>query len=453
LIISVAQCLAVLGAGLVLLLLAWRRPGWVVCGAISTAVLLDCFQIGAGGVEMGVNLYLDDAAGAALLLTGVLVLVRHRKGIPLDAVPCTVLLGLVALNFTRGISAFGLKPAGNGARNAFTFAVPALAIMLLGPIVSVEKGRLARWFGWAGCILCLIAALRWAGVLPMPVELRDDLRVVVRALPAEYAMVIGQAFIAVVYLQITGRRAGWWWAAAGMLGVVTVFLQHRSVWVATAAGLGWLAVRTARSFPVPWLCVAAAGVVGLGLFVVVDPTFATAVGELVSGNIQEAQSDRSTWAWRVQGFVEATDRVFADDTTDMLLGPPAGWAANSNASAASIYIHDRYVDTLAFYGVFGLAVLLLWLGVLARRASQGRQLGGSGGRGSPLLQALLLSELLYLVPYFGGILHGAALGLIWLAAGRTLSPRTGCLVLVRTVSPCERETAIGVSRRWERLPS
>ena len=227
-----------------------------------------------------------------------------------------------------------------------------------------------------------------------------------------------------------------------MFAVVTIFLQHRSVWVATAAGLAWLAIRTSRSFTVAWLSVAAAGAVTLGLVVIADPNVATTVESLVSGNVQEVQSRGSTWEWRVQGFAEATDRAFASDVTDMVIGPPAGWAANSNASFASIHIHDRYVDTLAFYGVFGLAVLLAWVVVLAKRVGQGQQLGGSGGSGSPLLQALLLSELLYLVPYFGGMLQGAALGLIWLAASRTLSPRTGRVVLLRAVSPCERETAM-----------
>ena len=441
-IIAIAQYFAVLGVGLLLLLVMWHRPGWVVCAAISISALLDCFGVGASGADLGVNLYTDDAAGAVLLLTGFLVLIRYRKGVPRDAMPCAVVLALVALNLARGVSAFGLKPAGNSARNLLMFAAPALTLMLLRPVVDLAPGRLARWFGWVGCVLCAIAALRWAGILPMPIEMEDTLRDVARALPSDYAIVIGQAFIAVVYLQISGGRAGWWWAVAGMFAVVTIFLQHRSVWVATAAGLGWLAIRTARSSTERWLVFAAAGVVALGLVVAADPNIATTVEALTSASILETQGEKSTWEWRVQGFAEATDRVFASDVTDTVIGPPAGWAANSGASFASIHIHDRYVDTLANYGVFGLAVLLLWLGVLARRASHGRQLGRSGGSGSPLLEALLLSELLYLVPYFGGILQGAALGLIWLAASRTLSPRTGRVVLLRAVSPCERETAM-----------
>ena len=446
-IIAFAQYFAILVAGLVLFLLMWHRPGWAISATISLAALLDCFQVGARGVDMGVNLYIDDAAGAVLLLTVFVVLIRHRKGIPLDAVPCALLLALVALNFTRGLGAFGLRAAGNYTRNLSMFAVPAFAIMLLRPVVSVETRRLARWLGWAGIILCAIAVLRWAGVLSMPVELEDNLREVVRALPSDYAMVIGQAFIAVIYLQIVGRRAGWWWAVAGMLGVAIIFLQHRSVWVATAAGLGWLAVRTARSCPVPWLSVAATGAVAMGLVVVADPTVATTVTSVVSANALETQGERSTWEWRVQGFVEATDRVFAGDATDMVIGPPAGWAANSNASFASKHIHDRYVDTLANYGVFGLATLIVWLGVLAKRASRGRGRTTTkrfrGESDSPLLQALLLSELVYLIPYFGGVLQGASLGLIWLATQHKGLPlETGHFAQVRTVSQRTNEFAV-----------
>jgi hypothetical protein len=417
---TAVQFLAFLAAVLLLLPVIWHRPGWVAFAAISGAVLLDCFEVGTAGASMGVNLYTDDAACVLLLLTGFVMLLRYRRALGRDLVPCLILLALVALNFSRGVNAFGVKPAGNGARNLFMFTAPALTLMLLRLIIPLSPARLARWFAWAGCALCLIAILRWAGILPMPVGLEDNLREVVRTLPSDYAIVVGQAFIAVIYLQIAERTTNWWWAVSGMLGIVTIFLQHRSVWVATAAGLGWLAVRTAQSSTLRWLSLAAVGVVALGLVIIVDPNSATTVQSLISVNAQEVQSQDSSWQWRVQGFTEATDRVFAGDATDMLIGPPAGWAAKTDASFASTHIHDRYVDTLAYYGVFGLAVLLVWLGMLAKRTFQSRRPPAtkrlSHDAGSTFLQALLVSQIVYLVPYFGGILQGTVLGLLWVAA-------------------------------------
>jgi hypothetical protein len=152
------------------------------------------------------------------------------------------------------------------------------------------------------------------------------------------------------------------------------------------------------------------------------PEIGERVERLVVANVQEAQGDTSTWKWRVQSYREATDRLLTSGATDTLIGPPAGWAANSNASFASTHIHSRYIDTLAFYGTLGFAVLLLWFGVIAKRV--GRPIRLVSGRrvrdhaGAPLLEALLLSELVYLVPYAGGLLQGTVLGLVWVAANQ-----------------------------------
>ena len=419
---SVVQNLALVALGLLCLTLIWRWPGWVAFVTISAAALLDCLQIGTSGVSLGVSLYIDDAAVVILLLAGFLVLLRDHRGLPSDAIPCALLLALVALSFGRGVGAFGLKAAGNSARSLFIFTASAAAVMVLRPVFRLDAGRLARWLGWAGYALSAIAILRWEGALPMPAELEETLRDVVRALPADYAFMIGLALIAVLYLQIADRSTALGWLAAAAFIVVTILLQHRSVWVATAAGVGWLSVRTARSSALRWLAVAAVGAGALSVAALAFPEIGERVERLVVANVQEAQGDTSTWKWRVQSYREATDRLLTSGATDTLIGPPAGWAANSNASFASTHIHSRYIDTLAFYGTLGFAVLLLWFGVIAKRV--GRPIRLVSGRrvrdhaGAPLLEALLLSELVYLVPYAGGLLQGTVLGLVWVAANQ-----------------------------------
>jgi len=142
---------------------------------------------------------------------------------------------------------------------------------------------------------------------------------------------------------------------------------------------------------------------------------------IVTTNVQEAESRNSTWAWRVAGYEEATDRLFSSQPVDILIGPPAGWAADlMREHFASTAIHSRYVSTLAFYGIVGSAALLLWFGMLAKRIGwPTRSPHGRPARdhaGTILLEALFLSELVYMVPYSGGILESAVLGLIWVAA-------------------------------------
>jgi hypothetical protein len=412
---------ALLVAGLLLLYAAWHRPGWVVFVALSAAALLDLFQIGTDGVSLGVTLYIDDAACVVSLGTGLLMLKKYPKNFPRDAIPCLILLGFVVLNAGRGASAFGLKAAGNGVRDLFFFLTPALAIMLLRPAFRLDAVRLARWLGWAGFCLSGVALLRWAGLLPIPIGLEDSFREVVRVLPSDYAIIVGLAFIAAIHFSLVERRSALWWIGAAMLGVIALALQHRSVWVATAAGLAWLAYRALRISPARLLAVGATASVAMCVILVAAPRVLNSAREMVTVNVEEAESENSTWEWRVEGYQEATDRLFASDLVVILIGPPAGWAADLVLEdIASTIIHSRYIDTLANYGVVGFAVLLVWFGMLTKRvgwpAKPSRSAPERGHTEATLLEALLLSALVYLVPYYGSILEGAVLGLIWVAA-------------------------------------
>jgi hypothetical protein len=423
--------LVILVAGLICLLLVWYRPTWGVFAAISIAGLLDCFDVAtpadaaasAASSGGGLNIYADDVACAMLLLTGLLLLIRHRKGMSRDEMPGLFLMILITLSVGRGVGIYTLKQAGNSARNLLTFVTPALAIMMLRPVLRLDAGRLSRWFGWAGSCLCAIALLRWAGVLAIPLTTSSewDVREVVRVLASDYAIVVGQAFIAAIFILVDERRRGWWWwAGAAMFGAVTLALQHRSVWVATAAGVAWLAFRTGRLSPTRWLGLGATAVVGLGFIMIADPAIMISAREIVDTGVNETQDQHSTWAWRVQGYTEATDRVLASGTIDLLIGPPAGWAANTLAGFASTHIHSRFVDTLAYYGLLGASALIVWFVMLIQRCRRRAQILSKRqvlSRGSAaLLQALVISQIVYLVPYFGGILQGSVVGLLWLAA-------------------------------------
>ncbi len=435
-IFAIGLQLVFLAVGVLGLLVIWHRPGWVAFAAISSAAVLDCLELGTGGLDLGVNVYVDDVACLVLLLTGLLLLIRYRKGISRDAVPALLLLGLLALVFVRGVSTFGLRQAGNSVRSLLVFTAPALALMMLQPVLRLDAGRLARWIGWAGFCFCVIALLRWAGALPTPVALQDDLREVGRALGSNDASVVGQAFIAAIYLLVVERRKGWWWwAGAGVFGLVTLGLQHRSVWVATAAGAAWLLLRTGRESPVRWLALGGIASGALCFLMIAAPGVLEKAGDIGATDLAHVADPHSTWAWRTKGYAEATDRLLADGALDVSIGPPAGWAARvEGGSFASTHIHSRYVQTLAFNGVVGASVLLVWFVVLIRR-SWGpvhilSRIQPGSQRNRALLQAILFSELVYLVPYSGGILQSALLGLLWIAATQG-APQSRCRQPVR----------------------
>lgn len=428
--VTVVLLSVLVAAGLLLLRVAWHWPGWVIFAVLSVATLLNLLFFQSNGVYIGVHIHIDDIASIAFLGISFLLLIRYRKSFPRDVVPCLVLIALAALSFSRGFGTFGLEEAGNTPRLLLSFTTPALAIMLLRPAFRLDVVRLTRWIEWAGLCLSAAALLRWAGLLPTPVEFQDNLREVVRTLPSDEAIIVGQAFIAAIYLQLVERRSAWWWASAGVLGGLCFALQHRSVWVATAAGLAWLALRTFRLLPERWLGFGATAGVALCLIMVAAPTsLVESAHKMATNNVQEVQSEDSTWAWRVEGYNEAIARLLASEPLDILIGPPAGSIATSNGSQASMAIHSRYIDVLAYYGIVGFTVLLLWFGMLARRVGwPAKSLHGrpvSDHVGTVLLEALLLSEMVYLLAYYGTILQGSLLGLIWAAAMQNnISSRT-----------------------------
>jgi hypothetical protein len=373
------------------------------------------------GVNVGINLYFSDVAFAVELLICSLMLVRNRRGFPRDAVPALVLVITFVLSFLRGIGTYGFKEAGVSARGELFFILPVFAIMLLPRTSWLDAERLGRWLAWCGAFLSVVALLRWGHVLPDPSVLEGDLRDVSRSLNANYALVVGQGFIASTYFWIIRRDNPWWGVSSIGLGAVTVVLQHRSVWAAIALAVAWLTLRTFRQAAGRWIALGTIGIVALSVFVLTSPAGFRAVTGLLASDVEEAQSENSTWAWRVAGYQEATNGLLTMDKTDILLGQAAGWEDNTiGGTVASTHIHSEYVATLAGYGMVGAAALLIWLGVLAKRVGFPNSLLRMGTEGKqigiPLIEALFVSEVVYFVAYSGGQLQGALLGLIWVVA-------------------------------------
>ena len=388
-------------------------------------------MLGKEGMDVGINVYVDDVACVVLLSAGVLVAWRKGRFPDSSSWPAFTLFALMAVNLDRGVSEFGWKPAGNGARNLLYLIVPSVALLLLRPALRVNPQRLANLLAGFGSALTAIALCRWAGVLSIPLVAPDDVvrefREVVRTLGADDALVIGQSLLAIVCVQLIDGVKLWRTCLAAILAATTVALQHRSVWVSTCVGLMWLAASSLRSSEKRWRQLA--GSTFIGLTVAAGAVSSTGTGgsetidrvvSLARTNFDETQQQDSTWNWRVKGFAEATERVSSSDTFEMLLGPPSGRDLGSSGSFASVHIHNRYVVMLAYYGVLGGLVLLLWLFAVGRKVGGWIRTHPGGGpemhAGTAFLQALLLSQLTYFVVYTGGIVQGGITALIWLAA-------------------------------------
>jgi hypothetical protein len=410
-----------LGPLILIALFFWQYPAQISLTVLAATVLLDCLNLGSQGIPLQVTIYPDDIACATLVAAAVIVSLRCRTILHTFCWPALVLLGLAVLSFGRGALIWGVQPAGNGIRTLIVFVVPAVALGAIGQTFRIDVRLLRGWFCGASLIFAAVALLRWTGALPVPEEIyRDDYRQVVRVLHADYALIFCQTLMAILVTQLE-REVRWlWFAAIGCLTVMIVALQHRSVWVAMFLGLLWLAVRSVRVARRRWIQVAfATGLAAvMGVLVLMAFRQFDNVSSLVKANIEETQQEDSTWNWRVEGFDEATGRVFSQGVTEAAIGPPAGWERDSDASAASVHVHNQYLDTLSSYGVIGFIALIVWLWMVARQIRDfGARMRGS--RLQPwLFEALFVSEMAFFMAYAGALLSSVTIGLMWAATSR-----------------------------------
>jgi hypothetical protein len=249
-----------LAAAIFLFALTWRYPAPVALVALAAGIALDCLQTGVTGFNLGVTVYPDDFVCVFMFTAGVISAVKNRQISLRTSWPMYILFALGLCNLIRGSVAFGIKPAGNGARNLMYMVLPCLGVSLLTSVRFLPE-RVAKWLIYGGLSLVAIALLRWAGVVSLPVGISaDDFREVSRVLPSDFAMLIGQGLIALVFVQLARGVTTTRTVLTVLVGATLLALQHRSVWTATAAGLLWMATRTFRVSSRTWF-----GFVGAGL--------------------------------------------------------------------------------------------------------------------------------------------------------------------------------------------
>jgi hypothetical protein len=405
--------------------LLWRYLVQVSASVVVLVGIVDCLQLWTSGITLGVFVYPNDIACATLLAAGAIVTVRNGSVSREFCWGALLLFGLTIIDFLRGATTYGIKPAGNQARNIAYLLVPIVAFTAMQVNRRVSLSRITLWLCGVSWVFVAVAVFRWLGVLPTPEDVvaSDAIRDVVRVVPADGAMIIGQALIAVLAMQMDRgiRTAGI--LTASCFVAILVALQHRSVWTATSVGILWLVFRSWRYAGPEWkrLAAIALGAAFIAFLLLIATGQSGKVVSLVKLNMDETQRDDSTWAWRVSGFSEAIERSFSTGVVDAAIGPPAGRDLEDVAGEASVHIHNRYVYMLAYYGITGLAAFGAWFWVFAARLRSCGTIARDRHEGmieAVLLEALLISELTYFMANSGGLLHGATLGVVWLAAAR-----------------------------------
>lgn len=338
----------------------YRRPE-IGLGAIGIAFALQCLYGNdqPGILVAGINTYAGDLAAIILFQAALLRLAARSWrswGLPTFG---GLALGIILFqSFARGLLAFGLKQAGLGFRGAFityAFLFFGLAYLDLPALHSQVKRGMAAIF----IFLVAVVLVRWAlvatGIYVNPdwgTSTGAETRVPMRVINAGEAFLLGQ--ISLLWLAWRRhQRAAW-------LGLLMVLLlQHRSVWLATLAGGGYLAFwryRKGGGFGLTprSLKLLALGLLSVGLASTRLPAIRTA--------LESSTTNEGTWVWRLASWATALapdqmpgwawiiGKPFGTPTTRFMLG-----------QVVDVGFHNHYVVTLVQTGLLGLiAWLLLW---------------------------------------------------------------------------------------------
>lgn len=324
-----------------------------------------------------------------------------------------LLCALLLVHITRGVLDFGLQPAINTSRPWIYFTAP-----LVFAATAPNPWDRRAWNAIASTGIAL-------GLISIPYFLIDGLHTssqyvyrngvltTARPIVAAGALMVLQAAILIPALHWRARERSI--AIVGVMLVVVVLVQHRTVWVAGAAvaALGFVSWSRRRMQDAQSLVFGATGLVFLALPVVAYAFLRTTA--LVK-SAAETTSSHSTLTWRTAGWNELI--ASHHSLLDLATGGPAGasWARQILDRTAVQSPHDTYVETFLRFGLPGL-VIVAALGVAIWKGRVG--IARYVGLTSSTVVLLLTTQALFGIAYQFDEVQGLILGIF--ISGLTLA--------------------------------
>jgi O-antigen ligase len=265
------------------------------------------------------------------------------------------------------------------------------------------------WLG-ACVVLLIFAATRWIGIASVPVSWDAPGGGFARVLNSSQALFLAQVLLLGLLLGPELPMPLAWRGAAFVLLPSLLMLQQRSVWVvllvcAVLSGVVLGNRRRVATLAAITVCAAFVTVIGIALLDSGD-----VVASLGSSVDEAFRSDNSTLIWRVEGWQALLSESYLQSPFDYLMGQPfgAGYIRYVRGVLVDVSPHNFYIQTLARFGVLGLG-LLVWLyantihqllsAPVVRRRETLR-----------VIALLMMSQLVFFVPYAPDYLQGIILG-------------------------------------------
>jgi hypothetical protein len=397
-IVSGLGLLAILGGGLLLTEAAIRRTdvgaGLVLVVTVFREVYHLDTSIDVGPVLFGVR----DALFVVLATAAVARLLRTERLLTQQKVILAFGV-LISWALARGFGSFATVAIAES-RKFLYFAAIALYFSTMEPRRDLVI-RIGRLWVIAASLLAVLVVLRWGatavGFQVGTLASGGGFRVV----PSDIALLIGQgslfAFVGASHRAPVPVRF-----IAPALLLVTLILQHRTVWLTVAAGLLYVIWKlpNSRKF---------LGVLVLGMTVFAGLMLTFIDNEEVAEDLLESGQSTGTLEWRVAGWVALLEQNGPEDAVEIIAGRPfgTGWDRTFDGRFVDVTPHSFYMESFLRVGWLG---VLLWVGLYltALQRTTVRFEGRTQDRASVgpsereiwyLMRAVLAGQLVYFLTY------------------------------------------------------
>lgn len=392
-----------------------------VVGAISILLLflLETSLVFLLAFRLGITVFPQDLLFIPMAMVALLRLLRPG-GLSRLPWPMWVLTGVMALSFVVGLAKHGTV-SGVEFRSDFYFMV-GLFYFSTFEWTSQQVSRVLKWLVPVAGIIMLIVWFRWLSdatgldwVRPVWREPGAPLRVI----DAQQTLFLGTVLILLVYAMATGSSLAGWLFLVPMLGLTILVLQHRSVWVATflPAMMAFVIVRQSQSqgkLAGRLAVIAAISVIVLGPLLA-SGKFSGATSSVAESAVRATSTTSGTFVGRIEGWDALLKKWAASGPRVWAIGNPygSGYERKQGGDGREVHYapHNYYVQLLLRTGVIGLLAFLALQWYLLRGAIR---LGGKphDALTGYAMIGLLVSGLLYYIPYSPPYIHGLITGMV-----------------------------------------
>lgn len=326
--------------------------------------------------------------------------------------PLWLLVGILVLNAARGISHSGLQHPVDEVRS-WLFLLAALVYGATSTVTDPLWWRRVLALYCGGLAVVTVVGLSGTGLGAATTRVQLDGKLVdPRPLTSFGALILADVLLILFAARLRRRNRSL--AAMAVLAALLVLLQQRTVWIAGAISLSYVALAALRAGGRARLA-AVIGAASVALVAATAFLTGTVQRSVIAASAENITQSDNTLAWRLEGWKQLLRTNLG--LVQSVVGQPfgSGYRRTVAGTVVTVSPHSHYVEMFLRFGLIG-SVAFVALAVIAWRGTSAAAL--RFGVEVTALRAILLALMVAGLTYRWDITQGLMLGTIIGSAGR-----------------------------------